>query len=129
MQNCAWPSNSTPATMAKKQKTAKHRDNLFFKVVQGRVVSTNIFARYSITIIAFLFFMMVYISNKYECQTKMETIQKLEQQLEIVKTESVRERSRYMSRIRESAMTAMIDTLHLGLEVQERPPFSISYSH
>lgn len=115
--------------MAKKKVAAKKRDNVFSKVVQGRWISTNFFARNTITLIAALFFMMVYISNKYECQTKMETIQRLEHQLEIVKTESVRERSRYMSRTRESAMNAMIDTLRLGLEVQERPPFSIKYSH
>ena len=102
--------------MAKKKVAAKKRDNVFSKVVQGRWISTNFFARNAITLIAALFFMMVYISNKYECQTKMET-------------ESERERSRYMSRTRESAMNAMIDTLRLGLEVQERPPFSIKYSH
>ena len=77
--------------MAKKKVAAKKRDNVFSKVVQGRWISTNFFARNAITLIAALFFMMVYISNKYECQTKMETIQ--------------------------------------GLEVQERPPFSIKYSH
>lgn len=115
--------------MAKKNTSAKRRDNIFSKIIQGRWISTNFFARNAITLIVALFFMMVYISNKYECQTKMETIQRLEQQLEIVKTESVRERSRYMSRIRESAINAMIDTLHLGLEIQERPPFSISYSN
>lgn len=115
--------------MSKKQQKGKRRDNIFSKVVQGRWISTNFFARNAITLIAALFFILVYISNRYECQTKMETILRLRQQLEIVKTESVRERSQYMSRTRESAMTEMIDTLHLGLEVQERPPFSITYSH
>ena len=58
----------------------------------------------------------------------METIQKLERDLEIVKTESVRERSEYMSRTRESSIKELVDTLHLGLDVQEQPPFIITYS-
>lgn len=70
---------------------------------------------------------MVYISNKYQVQTKIETIQKLEQELERVRTESVRERSSYMSRTRESSMQVMIDTLRLDLQVREQPPYRISY--
>ena len=68
---------------------------------------------------------MVYISNKYQVQTKIETIHSLEQELERVRTESVRQRSEYMSRTRESSMQMIIDTLKMGLEVREQPPYII----
>lgn len=47
---------------------------------------------------------LIYITNRYQCLTRMEDIRKLEQELEIVETERIRERSTYMSRIRESSM-------------------------
>ncbi len=69
-----------------------------------------------------------YITNKYECQTSMETIQKLEKELEIVRTERVREQSTYMSRIRESSMLQLVRRNHLDLEVQDTPPYKIKYN-
>jgi hypothetical protein len=57
----------------------------------------------------------------------MEVIRKLEKELEVVKTERIRERSTYMSNIRETAMRERIDSLHLGLSIQERPPFQLDY--
>lgn len=98
------------------------------RILQGRWLSTDFFARNSIIILFIIFFLMIYISNKYECLTKMEHIQSLQRDLEVIKTESVRERSEYMSRTRESAMQELVDTLHLDLRVRERPPFSITYS-
>lgn len=69
---------------------------------------------------------LIYITNKYQCQTRMEEIRKLTRQLEVVETERVRVRSEYMSRTRESAMQELVDTMHLGLRVQERPPYHLS---
>lgn len=66
---------------------------------------------------------MVYITNRYQCLTRMEEIRKLEHELEIVQTERIRERSEYMSRIRESSMQELVDTMHLNLRVQDKPPY------
>ena len=63
---------------------------------------------------------MVYITNRYQCLTRMEEIRKLEHELEIVQTERIRERSEYMSRIRESSMQELVDTMHLNLRVQDK---------
>ena len=57
----------------------------------------------------------------------MEEIRSLTRQLEIVETERVRAKSNYMSRIRESRMQARVDSLRLGLTVQEQPPFRITF--
>ena len=56
---------------------------------------------------------------------QMETIQRLERELEVAKTERIREKSTYMSRIRESRMQHKVDSLRLGLTVQEQPPFRL----
>jgi hypothetical protein len=69
--------------------------------------------------------LMIYITNRYTCQTQMETIQRLEHELEVAKTERIREKSTYMSRIRESKMQQKVDSLRLGLTTQERPPYRL----
>jgi hypothetical protein len=71
---------------------------------------------------------MIYITGRYECQTQMETIRSLERELEVAKTERIRAKSVYMSRIRESSMQHMVDSLHLDLTVQEQPPYRIHKS-
>lgn len=59
--------------------------------------------------------------------TGIETIRKLETELEIVKTERIRERSKYMSRIRESSMAELADSIHPGLSIHVAPPYEIKY--
>lgn len=69
--------------------------------------------------------LMLYMSNRYTCQTQMEKIQQLEKDLEVAKTERIRAKSAYMSRIRESQMQHMVDSLGLGITVQDQPPFTL----
>lgn len=69
---------------------------------------------------------MFFISTKYQCQTGMETIRKLEKKVNIVRAETIREKSMYMSRIRESSIAAVADTVRPGLQIQPQPTFSLS---
>lgn len=112
--------------MAATQK--KKKDSAISRFFQGRWFSTTFFLKYAIFFISGLVFLMVYISNKYQVQTKIELIHTLNQELERARTESVRERSTFMSRTRESSMQMMIDTMHLGLRVREQPPYVIYYN-
>ncbi|MBQ9077286.1 MAG: hypothetical protein IJY31_05525 [Muribaculaceae bacterium] len=107
--------------------TGKKKDNdtLLLRALHGRLLSTDFFARNWLKVLLVIVMILVYITNKYQCQTRMEKIRALEQELEIVETERVRVRSEYMSRIRESAMQQLVDTMRLNLQVQERPPFMI----
>lgn len=113
--------------MAKDETKKKRRDNVVKRALHGRLLSTEFFARHWVSIALLILLIIGYITNKYECQTSMETIKRLEHELEVVKTERVRERSDYMSRIRESSMQQLVERMHLNLEVQECPPFKIQY--
>lgn len=108
-----------------KNKHRKHKGNPVSRFFRGQLISSDFFARNWLWILATIIVILVYITNKYNCQTKMEEIRRLDRELEVVKTERVRVRSRYMSRIRESAMHQLVDSLHLNLKTQERPPFKI----
>lgn len=93
----------------------------------GDVVSSQFFLRNKITVVIIVFLFIMYITFKYECQTQMERIAKLQTELTIVKSESIRERSTYKSRTRESTMQQRVDSLHLNLKPQSQPPFVLNY--
>lgn len=112
--------------MAAKKKN-KDKENLGFigRIRSGQVISSDFFARNWLTVFAGIMAIMFYITNKYHCQTKMEEIQRLNTELEIVKTERLRVKSAYMSSTRESSMQQLIDSLGLNLRVQDSPPFKL----
>lgn len=89
----------------------------------GDMLSSDFFKKHLLKIFIGLVLVMVYISTKYECMTGMETIRTLENRLEVIKTEHIRERSHYMSRIRESSMSEIADSVRPGLAVQQQPPY------
>lgn len=116
------------ASEKKKKKDNVRSDNLMLRALHGRLVSTEFFTRNWISVALLTVLLVGFITNKYECQTNMETIQKLEKELEIVRTEKIREHARYMSRIRESAMTRLVREHDLDLHVQDDPPYTLTLS-
>lgn len=95
------------------------------RALHGRVLSIDFFRRYWMVELAAVVMLMVYITNRYTCQTQMETIRTLQRDLEVARTERIRAKSVYMSRIRESSMQHLIDSLQLGITVQEQPPYRV----
>lgn len=114
--------------MAKSKTTQKKRKDIFWRIIHGQLLTVDFFKRHWWKILVAVGMVVVYISTKYQCQTRMVAIDKLKTELEIVKNQSITERSRYMGSTRESAMQELVDTLHLNLKKQDQPPFKISYS-
>lgn len=102
--------------------------NLWTRLVQGQFVSGDFFARHWLQVFVIISMLLVYISNRYSCQRSMEEIRTLTNRLEVVETECFRVRGEYMSRIRESSMRRTLDSLHIPLAVQLKPPYKLSYS-
>ncbi len=99
--------------------------NILRQIMYGRVVNSDFFARNWMGMVLLAFVLLIYISGKYTCQTKMEEIRRLEHKLEVVMAERVSVRSSYMSRIRESSMQTLVKKMNLGLAVQDQPPYKI----
>lgn len=116
------PKDKSPRKSSKKKNTAKVARRLVF----GSLISSDFFLKHWLALFISLLLVMIYISTKYQCQTSMETIKRLSNRLEVVKTERIRERSSYMSRIRESEMQVLADSIKPGLKVQQQPPYHIS---
>lgn len=117
--------------MAKKSNAEKSSSGVsplryFLMLLRGQVISVGFIMRYWLLLAVGIVFILIYITNKYTCQTSMERIQQLEQRLEVVNSEKMRERSLYMSRTTEISMQKRLDSLHLDLKIQEQPPFKLS---
>lgn len=95
----------------------------------GDLISSKFFTRHKFSIIGMVVLLILYISFQYECKTRMETIDNLNKELAIVRSESIRQKNTYYSRIRESVMQQMVDSMRLGLKVQDQPPFKITYTN
>lgn len=102
------------------------RSSLFSRVFHGQILSLDFFVKNWLLVLTGLVLIMMYITNKYNTKTKMEEVRALKTELQIVKTERIRVRSDYMSRIRESGMQELVDSFGLGLTIRERPPFSVT---
>lgn len=100
-------------------KKIKSRD-----IVEG--IPGNWFLKHFAAVVIVVVLALTYISVRFDCVTAMETVQTLTRRLEVTRTEVQRERSLYMSSTCESSMQRMVDSLGLGLSVQERPPYKIS---
>lgn len=88
-------------------------------------ISGKFFLRHIAVIVMFVFFALLYITMRYDCVTAMETIKHLRTELETTRTDTQRERAAFMSATCESSMQQLVDTLHLGLHIQDRPPYRL----
>ncbi len=102
--------------------------DLVARAAQGRFISSRFFKRYMVQTVFAVGLALMYISNRYDCITGMETVTELRTRLEVVRTELQTERAAYMTATREKAMMQMVDSLHLNLTIQEQPPFEITYN-
>ncbi|MDE7407506.1 MAG: hypothetical protein K2M76_03710 [Muribaculaceae bacterium] len=116
---------STPET-EKARKSDK--DSLLLRALHGRLLNSDLFSRYWLQIVGIIAMMLLFMVNKYECQMSMEEIQRLNKDLEVIKTERVRAQREYMSRIRESSMQQLVDRHHLQLRIQPQPPYRLTLS-
>lgn len=107
------------------EKVKKKKGSVISSAVRGRWLSTRFFSRNWGIILALVVLVMIYITNRYQCLTAMENIQKLNKELEVIKSERIRQKSDYMNAIREKTMQKSIREAGLDLTHREQPPFKL----
>ncbi|MDE5811054.1 MAG: hypothetical protein K2G64_00865 [Muribaculaceae bacterium] len=111
--------------MSLRKPPEKHSDGIFSGLIHGRWLSTRFFSRYWGPILLIMGMIIFYIANRYDCLSKMEEIKHLERELEVVRSEAIRQKSAYMSNTRESVMTERINAIGLDLSVSTHPPYRV----
>ncbi|MEG2820590.1 MAG: hypothetical protein RR868_07565, partial [Muribaculaceae bacterium] len=71
--------------MAKEKKG--HKDNLVKRTLQGRMISYEFFLRHWYIVGGVLVLFIVFIANKYHCQTQLAEIMSLRRELNNAKTD------------------------------------------
>ena len=129
-------SNDNKKDNNKKKKDKGGSDNVAYgvnttelagKMIQGRSFLTfGFFKRNMVYVIAITVMLLMYISNKYTCQNSLSQVMKLTEELNNAKTDCVNASAQYNSMIRESQMTAYIDSMHIDLTSPDQPPFYLT---
>ena len=94
-------------------------------IIQGRFFSLDFFKRYAVYIIALVIMALMYIANKFVCQSSMQEVMTLKTELANAQTDLVNASAKYNSMIRESEMTQLMREKHLGLAAPDEPPFEL----
>lgn len=91
-------------------------------LIQGDAVSSKFFMRHFFATAGIVIACVLMIALRFECATSETTIDKLKKQINVMNTAKQKERSRYMTLTRESAMVHLVDSLKLGLTIPDRRP-------
>lgn len=108
------------------RKATASGDAMTVNLMFGEFLSIRRLRPYLIMLATAVIFGIIYVAQKYRSQTSMETIQHLRTELNEVRSVAIEQRSMYMSAIRESNITRRADSMHLGLALQERPPYVLT---
>ncbi len=118
---------STDNTTNNKKKRSGKASQAMNSLLVGRsFLSLEFFRRNFLFIIFITGLLLMYIGNKFECQSKMQEVMTLKTELDNAKTDCVNASAKYNSMIRESQMKAYVDTMHIDLSNPDRPPYYLS---
>lgn len=91
----------------------------------GQSVSLEFFQRNAWLLIVIVVVVISLIGLRYKTKTKMMEIKALTKELNIARSEKLREKAAYMSLIRETEMRRLTHEKNLGLVFQEQPPYEV----
>lgn len=100
--------------------------DVFNDIRYGKTVSVTFFKSNAWLLILFVAIVLALIGIKYKTRTKMAEIKNLEKELAISQSDMLREKSAYMTLIRETEMLRLVEKNGLGLIFQEQPPYQVS---
>ena len=92
---------------------------------EGRAVSLEFFKRNAWMIIAIITALIGVMGLRYRTKTRMSEIKLLNRELQRAESEKLNEKAWYMTLIRETELTRLMNEKRLGLRYQEEPPVVI----
>lgn len=108
-----------------KKKLKLHSPEWVADMRYGRSLSVDFFRRNAWLLMVFIVSILSLMGLRYKTKTKMEEIQKLNNELRLAESSKLQEKAAYMSLIRETEMRRLVEEKGLGLEFQEYPPYEL----
>lgn len=91
-------------------------------IIQGDGVSARFFWEHLTPTILILSALFLVVAMRFQCISKSNKVDRLEAQINVMRTEKQRQRSVYKTLTRESAMMRLVDSLNIGLSVPDKHP-------
>ena len=111
---------------AKDKKEEKKRSNPFMDVVTGRVLSQDAVIRHLPYILFLVFLGIVYIANGYLAESSVRKINRLEKEIEELRSEQISIKSELSNTIIESELKEILSERQMGLVESFEPPKKIT---
>ncbi len=108
-----------------KEKLGKEAKTVIEDARYGRSISIDFFRANAWLLVIFIGGMIGMMGLRYKNKTKMAEIKQLEVELTRAKSAKLKEKSEYMSLIRETEIRRLVEEKRLGLEFREDPPIVI----
>jgi len=104
-------------------KEEKKKGGWWRRLIQGRWLPLSVYKKNMTGVVIVVSLFVLYISFKFSVQMKQAEIISLREALANERTDMVKASAAYSSRILESEMTDVLDTLKIPLRVAEQPPY------
>ncbi|MCM1153368.1 MAG: FtsL-like putative cell division protein [Muribaculum sp.] len=114
------------AAMEKKVNSLHAPKKILTDLRYGRSLSVDFFRKNAWLLILIVVLTLSLMGLRYNTKMKMKEINKLENALLRARSEKLREKSQYMTLIRESEMHRLVQQKGLGLEFQEDPAYTVA---
>lgn len=105
--------------------TAKKIKKSIMHVLSGTILTEDFFVKNTRFMFVVFFIVVLYISNRYSCISKMAEIQSLERDLKDVKYESLTISTDLIGVSRQTQVQTLVDQNGLELQVAKEPAFRI----
>jgi len=109
----------------KKNTAAAKRMRAGKGILQGRFFSLEFFKRNWVYVVFVVAMALAYIGNKFACQSSIQEMLSLKDDLSNAQSDLVSSSAKYNSIIRESEMIRLMNERHLGLTSPEDPPHEL----
>lgn len=90
--------------------------------IVGDRVSSRFFWRYRTTTMVCMIGLFLSVAMRFQCIAVSSKAERLEEQINVMRTEKQYQAGIYKSKSRESVIMQRVDSLHLGLTVPDRHP-------
>lgn len=91
----------------------------------GQGISLETFRKNAWVLVPLVIIILALMGLRYKTKSKMEQIKTLTTELQRARSSKLQEKAQYMSLIRETEMTRMVEEKHLGLVFREEPAVEI----
>lgn len=94
-------------------------------ILGGDILATGFFERNGWLIVEIVFFMIIYISNRYQCQQQLIEIDRLKKELIDIKYDALTRSSELLEKSRQSRIEEYVSKKESDLQTATNPPYMI----